>query len=196
MPSRCRILFSASGTPHRAEQRPAPPVESRALRNGLDAPCVCSLVAASGRQRASRSAYDEAMPSTAEKTFFEAIYRTCEGQPAKATIYERLHGLLDPGETVFAIADGYADYMSDHLLLLTDRRVMLVRSAIPGRWKVLRDVPASAVTGVGRKSGALTSAALEVTVQGQKPVSIKIGRDHAASELERTLNGLLRQEQG
>ncbi|MFE5776336.1 hypothetical protein [Brachybacterium sp. NPDC056505] len=128
--------------------------------------------------------------TTAETTLLAALDRTYRGRPAKPSIYRRLHEMLDPEETVHCVADGYRDYTSEHLLLLTDHRVLLVKAPIPGRWKAMRDVPATAVLGGRQVTGTLTAASVEIGVRGQKPVTMKIGSHEAAAELLRTLEAL------
>ncbi|MBK0332865.1 hypothetical protein I8D64_15790 [Brachybacterium sp. MASK1Z-5] len=128
--------------------------------------------------------------TTAETTLLAALDRTYRGRPAKPSIYRRLHEMLDSEETVHCVADGYRDYTSEHLLLLTDCRVLLVKAPIPGRWKAMRDVPATAVLGGRQVTGTLTAASVEIGVQGQKPVTMKIGSHEAAAELLRTLEAL------
>lgn len=128
--------------------------------------------------------------TTAEITLLAALDRTYRGRPAKPSSYRRLHEMLDPDERVHSVADGYRDYTSEHLLLLTDRRVLLVKAPIPGRWKAMRDVPAAEVLGGHQVTGTLTAASVEIGVQGQKPVTMKIGNHEAAAELLRTLEAL------
>jgi hypothetical protein len=128
--------------------------------------------------------------TAAETTLLAALERTYRGRPGRPSSYRRLHEMLDPEETVHSVADGYRDYTSEHLLLLTDRRVLLVKAPIPGRWKAMRDVPAAAVLGGRQVTGTLAAASLEIAVQGQKPVTMKIGDHEAAAELLRALAAL------
>ncbi|WP_122943806.1 PH domain-containing protein [Brachybacterium sp. EE-P12] len=126
--------------------------------------------------------------SRAEATYRRAMARN-RGLSFRAVDTNLPRRVLYPEETVHEVAVGAARSDTFPLLIVTDRRVLIVMDRLRG-WTVLEEAPAAAVTGAALEE-RLLSARFRVRVRWGRDLTMKVRHRERSQEVVDLLQHLV-----
>lgn len=131
---------------------------------------------------------ERAGASRAEATYRQAMARN-RGLSFRAVDVNLPQRVLDPEETVHEVAVGAERSDTFPLLIVTDRRVLIVMDRLCG-WTVLEEAPAAAIAGAELEERML-SARFRVRVREGRDLTMKVRHRERSQEVVDLLQHLV-----
>lgn len=127
----------------------------------------------------------------AEQTFIDALWRDHGGRRGMGNYAGIYHDILDTDESVHVLVrETGEDRFTEQILMLTDRRIVLVSDGLSNRWKIKTQIGAAEVLRASRVSTVLSTDRLVVDRVGGEPIRLRFSKGRSATEFIETLNRL------